>query len=75
MTLEKFYEVAMKPGTLVEVKGRGRATVVYSHLDGYGIVWGKRNIDPDDLPEPEAMLRNTYPGADLECVGEDFTIL
>lgn len=62
----------MKPGTLINVAGRGLATVVYHGLDGYGIVWGKHEVGERDLPEPQAMLRDPYPTADRECVGTDY---
>jgi len=65
----------MKPGTIIEIQGRGKATVVYHNLDGYGIVWGVQTVNPDNLPEPEAMLREQYPSAEYECVGEDYTII
>jgi hypothetical protein len=62
----------MKPGTIVNVPGRGVATIVYHNLDGYGVIWGRHNVDPEDLPEPAAMLREPYPGAKYECVGEQY---
>ena len=65
----------MKPGTIVRIKGRGLATVVYHNLDGYGIVWGEVIVDTDDLPEPQAMLRDKYPSAEYECVGEKYKII
>lgn len=66
----------MKPGTVVKLDSDGRVgTVVYHNLDGYGIIWGEHAVDENDLPEPEAMLRDPYPGAEYECVGEDYEIL
>ena len=65
----------MKPGTIVELQDGRRATVVYHNLDGYGIVWGERRVSEDDLPPPDAMLRNQYPHASVECVGEDYVIV
>lgn len=62
----------MKPGAIVEVEGRGRATVVYHGLNGYGVVWGEREVDAGNLPEPEALLREPYNTAGLECVGSNF---
>jgi hypothetical protein len=59
----------MKQGTLVDVAGRGLATVVYNNLDGHGVAWG---IHLPPYPMVEAMLRDPYPGADIECVGTVF---
>ena len=64
----------MKPGTIIEVKDRGVGTVVYHNLDGYGIIWGRQLINLEDLPEPQAMLREQYPSAEYECVGEDYYV-
>lgn len=62
-------------GTVIDVKGRGLATAVHYNLDGHGIVWGDQTIDVEAIPKPEAMLRDKYPGAEIECVGEDYTIV
>ncbi len=65
----------MKPGTIVDVAGRGLATVVYHGLDGYGVVWGEREVDVENLPMPVALLREPFATADWECVGDDFEIV
>lgn len=63
----------MKAGTIIDVEGRGLATVVWNNLDGYGVIWGKQKLDITDLPQPEAMLRGQYknPPANAECLGDD----
>jgi hypothetical protein len=53
----------MKAGTHIELPDGREGTVVYHNLDGYGIVFGHEDVDTDDLPEPEAMLRDPYPSA------------
>jgi len=80
----------MRPGTVVRLPDGRVGTVVYHNLDGYGIIWGEVEVDvdkildtaplfggpPHDWPyEPEAMLREPYPSAALECVGEEFEIV
>ena len=35
----------MKPGTFVRLPDGREGTVVYSGLDGYGIVWGRQDVD------------------------------
>ncbi len=78
----------MKPGTVVELPDGRRGTVVYHGLDGYGIMWGEIEVDAEKILsgnplmddgsppnaewEPEAMLREPYPSADVECVGSDY---
>jgi len=65
----------MIPGTVIRLHDGRLGTVVYHNLDGYGIIWGNLpDIDPDDLPEPEAMLREPYPSAEYECVGKDYVL-
>jgi len=80
----------MKPGTIVRLPDGREGTVVYHGLDGYGIRWGRVGIDSDkilqanplfgDKPvdyeyEPEAMLREDYPSADVPCVGEKYEVI
>ena len=82
----------MKPGTLVELPDGRVGTIVYHGLDGYGIRWGRLDLDLEPILQgdgnttkgsapgwfenfPEAMLRDPYPGTDLECVGEDYRII
>jgi hypothetical protein len=65
----------MKPGTLIRLPDGREGRVVYHHLDGYGIRWGRAPVDPGDLPEPDAMLRAPYPGARCECVGTDYEVI
>ena len=63
-------------GTIIELPDGRRGTLVYWNLDGGGIVFDElTNLDPSDLPEPDAMLRDPYPSAELPCVGEDFEVL
>lgn len=65
-------------------------TVVYHGLDGYGIQWGEvivdeailKSVNPlfgeeiEDYPYvPQAMLRDPYKNADVECVGSDYNIV
>jgi hypothetical protein len=65
----------MKPGTIVKLPDGREGTTVYHNLDGYGIVWGRREVDEDDLPPPEAMLRDPYPSATVECVGKSYVVV
>ena len=77
----------MRPGTFIRLPDGREGTVVYHGPDGYGIKWGCLQVDekvirraqslfstaPPDWPwSPEAMLRDPYPGAILECVGEEY---
>ena len=77
----------MKPGTLIRLPDGREGTVVYHGLDGYGIKWGRVRVDVDAIlrtqplfgtaPEnwawsPDAMLRDPYPGATVECVGTEY---
>lgn len=64
----------MKAGTLIDVEGYGPATVVYHNLDGYGVVPGVVTVDENNLPEPEAMLRDPYPSATKPCIGRIYTV-
>lgn len=53
-------------------------TVCYSFLDGFGVVEGFQNLKhvaDDDLPEPQAMLREPYESADLPCIGAHVEVL
>lgn len=65
----------MKPGAIIKLPDNRIGTVVYHNLDGYGIVWGEQEVNPDDLPEPEAILRDKYPSANHECVGGKYTLI
>lgn len=65
----------MKPGTIIRLKDGRLGTTVYHNIDGYGIVWGWKRLDPEKLPEPDAMLRKPYPGATCPCVGEDYELV
>ncbi len=80
----------MKPGTIVELPDGRKGTVVYHGLDGYGIQWGEVDVDVtailagsphfEDAPSdwewyPDAMLRDSDPAADMECVGDEYTIV
>ena len=72
----------MKAGTVIELPDGRIGTICWHHLDGYGGVFGKIEIT-DSYPKPEFMLRNedvkhlladTH-GTDIECVGEEYTIV
>jgi len=80
----------MKPGTIIELPDGSIATVVYHGLDGYGIQWGKQQVDVEEILAgdgnandpppgypwmPEAMLRDPYPSAVLPCVGEEYVVV
>lgn len=79
----------MKPGTIIRLSDGSEGTVVYHGLDGYGIQWDRIKVDADMIrmgnpfgrpPRnypffPEAMLRESYPGADVPCVGDDYEIV
>lgn len=80
----------MKPGTIIQLPDGREGTVVYHGLDGYGIQWGAVEVDveqllsvnglfgtaPDDWPWfPEAMLRDPWPNAEIECVGSDYKVV
>jgi hypothetical protein len=66
----------MQPNTIIQLPDGREGTVVYHHLDGYGIVWGQQGpFNEDNLPAPEAMLREPYPSASLPCVGKHYVIL
>jgi hypothetical protein len=62
----------MKAGTLVRLADGREGRAVYHNLDGYGIRWGRDPVDVNNLPEPDAMLREPYPSATVECVGRDY---
>lgn len=65
----------MTCGTIVRLPDGREGTVVYHQLDGYGIIWGRHVVTEDDLPEPEAMLRDAYPSAHVECVGSEYEVV
>jgi hypothetical protein len=79
----------MKAGTIVRLADGREGTVVYNGLDGVGIKFGRHAITltdvegnglfgqaPTDYPYyPNAMLRETYPSADLPCVGTNFEVI
>lgn len=80
----------MRPGTFIRLPDGREGTVVYHGLDGYGIQWGRVEVDVDEITSPnplfddapsnwrwhpDAMLRDPYEGADLECVGSRFYVL
>lgn len=80
----------MKFGTKITLADGREATVVYNGLDGVGIKWGHYNLSEEDCRgdgvfnregkpwdykwSAEAMLREPYPSAEMECVGSDFEI-
>ena len=67
----------MKAGTIVAFDDGREGTVVYNGLDGQGIAWGVHILGPDvcDWPPLDAMLRESYPSADVPCVGREFRIV
>lgn len=81
----------LKQGTIIELPDGRRGTVVYNGLDGQGIKWGEHIIPEGAIqgtgntvgggPPPDyeyfadALLREPYNGADLECVGEEYTVI
>lgn len=81
----------LKAGTFIRLPDGREATIVYSGLDGFGIIWGKQEVDVnaieeccplleggrknDIAPEPEAMLREPYRTASFPCVGEEIEII
>jgi len=74
----------MKLGTIIKLPDGRIGTIVYHNLDGYGGIWGKddsiRELPmtfDERIPEPEFMLRNSYPGcaSHIQCVGENYEII
>lgn len=65
----------MQAGTVIRLPDGRIGTTVYHFLDGYGIVWGKVEVDLENLPEPQAMLRENYSSAGCECVGEEYEVI
>lgn len=81
----------MKAGTIIRLPDGREGTVVYHGLDGYGIQWGRKEVNLEEILRgdgntmrssppvsdwfPEAMLRDPYPYADLPCVGESFEVV
>jgi hypothetical protein len=65
----------MKLNTLIRLPDGREGRTVYHNLDGYGIRWGRELADPENLPPPDAMLREPYPSATVECVGRNYEVL
>jgi len=66
----------MKPNTLIELPDGRRGRVVYHNLDGYGVKFGEQEWPEDDLPEPDAMLRDPWRNShQYEMVGEEYTVI
>jgi hypothetical protein len=81
----------MKAGTVVKLPDGREGTVVYNGLDGVGIKWGRHEVTAEEIggcanfntgepPEdfqlfPDAMLREPYPRAGMECVGSDYEVI
>lgn len=81
----------MKAGTIVKLPDGREGTVVYHGLDGDGIKWGRHDVTMADMEgsggcfiedisedyqwQPDVMLRDSYPSANLECVGEEYEIV
>lgn len=78
----------MNAGQIIILPDGRECTVVYHGLDGYGVVFGRQAVDVaailaanplfgrerPGVPQPEAMLRDPYPGAEVECVGTEYEI-
>ena len=80
----------MRPGTHIRLPDGREATVVYHGLDGYGIRWGRISVNRTEIEaanslfgdaprdyvwRPEAMLRDSYGGAALPCVGTGYDVI
>jgi hypothetical protein len=73
----------MKPGTFIRLPDGREGTVVYHGLDGYGIRFGHIQVPEAELLNstageewsPEALLRDPFPTAKIECVGEKFDLV
>ena len=81
----------MKAGTIIKLPNGEIGTVVYNSLDGIGIKYGRYEITREDIQGhgnlfkeevtgdyelyPDAMLREPYPSADIECVGSEYEII
>ena len=68
----------MTPNTHIRLPDGREATVVWHWLNGYGIRFGLHTFPEDDLPQPEAMLREphksiTFPN--IECVGMEYEVI
>lgn len=70
-----FKDSVMKPNTLIRLADGRIGRTVYNGLDGYGIKFGEEKYDVDNLPEPDAMLREPYPSAEYECVGKKYIVV
>lgn len=55
----------------------GRYEISNEDIKGYGGLFAsEKELIPEDYEfYPDAMLRNPYPGAELECVGNDYEII
>lgn len=81
----------MRAGTIVKLPDGREGTVVYNGLDGVGIKWGRHDVTAEDIGGhanfntdepaedfkwyPDAMLRDPYQYAELDCVGSDFEVV
>lgn len=70
----------LKCGTLVQTEDGREWTVVYRGLGGFGVVRGdQKQFTPttpvDQLPWPDAWLRQPYDAATLPCVGDQVIVL
>lgn len=53
----------------------GRHNITKEDIQGYGGLFSNEKVSDDYDLFPEAMLREQYPLADLECVGENYEII
>jgi len=81
----------MRLNTIIQLPDGRIGTICYHFLDGDGGIWGEHHFEMpasgfgDSLPQPEFMLRekklesllrrNSPHRLDVECVGEQCTIL
>lgn len=49
-----------RPGTVIQLTDGRIATTCYNHLDGVGVVWGKRVVTYDDPPPYDELLRDIH---------------
>ena len=53
----------------------GKHNVTIKNIQGCGNLFNNEKVADDYDLYPDAMLRESYPGADLECVGGEFKII
>jgi len=53
----------------------GRHKVTLADIHGRSVVSGEAEAPPGYRWMPDAMLREPYPSASLECVGDDYEVM